>query len=291
MKPAVKKILKIFLLSVLGLIIVLAGAIGVLFYKVTYGFPFYDSEPPVLPAQMADFSILVFNKTNGYRHSDAIEASTKAFQKMARDYGWSVFVTENGAIFNQGQLERFDLVIWNSVTGRVLKEEQKEAFKNYIENGGGFLGIHGAGDNSHHWPWYENTLLGADFSHHTISPQFQKATMHLHCDSADFALCNGLKTDWQRSDEWYAFYNNPVDKGFKVLYTVDEKTYNPSGYIPFLAADKDFGMGDFHPIVWYKVLPNGGRTFYSALGHSGAYFEESQHLEMLRRAIIWAGER
>ena len=291
MKSAVKKILKIFLLSVLGLIIVLAGAIGVLFYKVTYGFPFYDSEPPVLPAQMTDFSILVFNKTNGYRHSDAIEASTKAFQQMAGDYGWSVFVTENGAVFNQEQLERFDLVIWNSVTGRVLKEEQKEAFISYMKNGGGFLGIHGAGDNSHHWPWYETTLIGADFSHHTMSPQFQEATMHLHCDSTESALCNGLKTPWKRTDEWYAFYNNPVDKGFKVLYTVDEKTYNPSGYIPFLAADKDFGMGDFHPIVWYKVLPNGGRTFYSAMGHSGTYFEESEHLEMLRRAIVWAGKK
>ena len=285
-----KKILKISLFSILGIIILLGSAMGIFIYKVTYGFPFYESKPQALPAQMADFSVLLFNKTNGFRHGEAIEASTAAFQKMAEDYGWSVFATENGAVFNKEQLEKFDLVIWNNVTGRVLKEEQKAAFKNYMENGGGFLGIHGAGDNSHHWPWYENTLLGADFSHHTMNPQFQEATMHLHCDSAHAALCDGLSVTWQRSDEWYAFYNNPVEKGFEVLYTVDENTFNPSGYIKFLAEDKDFGMGDFHPVVWYKKLPGGGRTFYSALGHSGAYFEESEHLEMLRRAILWAGK-
>ena len=284
-----KKFFKIFLLSMLGIIIILAGAMGVFIYKVTYGFPFYDSKPPVLQATVADFSILLFNKTNGFRHGEAIEASTRAFQQMGEKHGWSVFVTENGAVFNKQQLDKFDLVIWNNVTGRVLKEEQKTAFKEYMENGGGFLGIHGAGDNSHHWKWYEKNLLGADFSHHTMNPQFQEATMHLHCDTTVAALCHGLTKTWKRTEEWYSFFNNPADQGFKVLYTVDEKTFNPSGYIRFLAEDKDFGMGDFHPIVWYKELPGGGRTFYSALGHAGVYFEESEHLEMLRKAILWVG--
>ena len=286
-----RRFFRIFLFGVLTIIVLLAAALGVFIYKVTYGFPFYESKPPVLPDNMAGFSILLFNKTNGFRHGEAIEVSTEAFEKMASDNGWSIFTTENGAVFNDGQLEKFDVVIWNNVTGRVLKEEQQEAFKRYMNNGGGFLGIHGAGDNSHHWQWYEKTLLGADFSHHTMNPQFQEATMHLHCDSVHTSLCNGLTATWQRTDEWYAFYNNPQENGFEVLYTVDEDTFNPGGYIRFLAEDKDFGMGDFHPIVWYKELSAGGRTFYSALGHSGAYFEEPQHLQMLQKAIVWVGKR
>ncbi len=284
-----KKPIKVLLLSILGLLLTAGIILGIFIYKVTYGFPIYESDPPELPSEMTDFSILLFNKTNGFRHGGAIEASTQAFQEMAQQAGWTIFATENGAIFNTDQLQKFDMVIWNNVTGRVLKEEQKAAFKNYMENGGGFLGIHGAGDNSHHWEWYEKTLIGANFSHHTMNPQFQEATMHLQCDSTGTFPCKGLSAVWQRSDEWYAFFDHPAGNGFEILYTVDENTFNPSGYIKFLAEDKDFGMGDSHPVVWYKELPGGGRTFYSALGHSVAYYRENQHLDMLKKAILWVG--
>ena len=115
--------------------------------------------------------------------------------------------------------------------------------------------------------------------------------MHLECNTTSSFNCQGLPPTWNRSDEWYVFSNNPRTKGFSVLYTVDETMFNPSGNIPILVNDKDFGMGDDHPIVWYKCLPNGGRTFYSALGHDGAFFEEPLHLEMLKRAILWAGKQ
>ena len=70
---------------------------------------------------------------------------------------------KNGAVFNPEQLAKFDVVIWNNSTGRVLTDEQRAAFKAYIENGGGYVGIHGAGDHSHHWDWYEDELVGARF--------------------------------------------------------------------------------------------------------------------------------
>lgn len=286
-----KKFLKIFLLSLLGLILITVIGMGLFTYKALYGFPFYDSTPPELPTDMKAFSVLHFNKTNGYRHSSAIEVSTKKLEKMATDNGWTLFTTDNGAVHNTKQLEKFDLVLWNNVTGRNLTDEQRQALQTYMKNGGGFLGIHGSGDFSHHWEWYENTLIGANFTHHTMEPQIQTADMYLECDSTSSFLCQDLPEKWTREEEWYVFYNNPREKGFEVLYTVDEKTFNPSGNIGFMVKDKDFGMGDDHPIVWYKCLPNGGRTFYSALGHDGVFFEEERHLELLRRGILWAGKQ
>lgn len=286
MKKNGKRLLWIFLtillLAFLGM--------GTFIYKAAYGLPFYDHTPPELPKEMKPFAVLNFNKTNGFRHASAIEVSTKKLEEMAAKNQWTLFSTDNAAVFNQEQLAKFDVVIWNNATGRNLTDEQRTAFQQYMDNGGGFLGIHGAGDFSHQWKWYEHTLIGADFSHHPLSPQIQAADLFLECDSTSSFNCHTLPQKWTRSDEWYIFFNNPREKDFTVLYTVDESKMKTSGNIPLLATDKDFGMGEDHPIIWYKCLPNGGRTFYSALGHDGAFFEESQHLTLLKEAILWTGK-
>lgn len=286
-----KKGIKIFLFVLLGLFVLVAISMGLFAYKAVYGFPFYDATPPILPSERKDFSILHFTKTNGFRHGSAIKESTVQLEKMAASNGWSIFSTDNGAIFNTEQLPLFDLVIWNNVTGKNLDPDQRVAFKNYMENGGGFLGIHGTGDFSHQWKWYEETLIGASFSHHPMNPQIQSADMYLECDTSQEFNCQDLSSKWTRSDEWYVFLDNPRKKGFTILYTVDENTFNPSGNMKYLVSNKDFGMGKDHPIVWYKCLPNGGRTFYSALGHDGTFFKEPEHLELLKRGILWAGKK
>ena len=115
-----------------------------------------------------------------------------------------------------------------------------------------------------------------DFSHHSLDPQFQAADMHLECEPSTSFACRDLSAKWTRSEEWYVFFDNPRDKGFTPLYTVDEKTFNPSGNMGSLVKNKDFGMGDDHPIVWYKEFSGGGKSFYSALGHSGDAFKEEK---------------
>jgi len=284
---AIKRKLKIFLLSLLGLILILVVAAGLFIYKVTYGFNFYETTPPELPAKLEGNTVLLFSKTNGFRHGEAIETSLPAFEKMANDNGWALYTTDNGAVFNPEQLQKFDVVIWNNTSGKVLNKEQRENFKNYLENGGGFVGIHASGDSSHHWDWYEDNVIGAHFSHHTMNPQFQKAMMHL--EEGDSTITVSLSSAWEHDEEWYMFYDNPRDNGSSVLYTVDESKMNPSGNIKFLASDKDFGMGDDHPIVWYHPL-NKGRVVYSALGHAASAFEQPNHLKILKNAVGWAGK-
>ena len=243
-----RKFFKILGLSLLGLLLLGLIAFGVFFYKVKYGFPIFESEPPELSMGSSGLSVLVFNKTNGFRHTAAIESSTQAFHNMAEEAGWEIVATENGAVFNEEQLGLFDVVIWNNVTGPVLTEEQRKAFRQYMENGGGFMGIHGAGDFSHYWEWYENTLIGATFSHHTMNPGIQPARMHLECDSSVLHVCGGLESKITHSDEWYVFLDNPRKDGFTVLYTVDEQTFDPNGNFLFLARNKDFGMGEITPL-------------------------------------------
>ncbi len=285
-----KKPVKYFLYGFLGLLLIGVLFIGSFIYRVQYGLPFYESNPPTLPTEMKDFSVLLFSKTNGFPHTEAIEAALPAFKKMAQKNDWTLYPTNNGAVFNSAQLAKFDVVLWSNATGRNLTDEQRKAFRAYIEGGGGFVGIHGTGDASHHWDWYYENLIGAHFSHHPLNPQIQAGTINLECDSMSNYPCMGLPNNTKRSDEWYVFTDNPREKGFTVLYTLDESDLVMSGNIPLLVDDKDFGMGADHPIVWYKCLPNNGRTFYSAMGHTGASFSEPMNLDLLERGIKWAGK-
>jgi type 1 glutamine amidotransferase len=284
----IRKIVKITGITLLLLVVGFVGFGGFIFYKAKYGINFYESEAPELPADLGENAVLIFSKTNGFRHGAAIEASLPAYRKMADANDWELFFTDNGATFNPDYLSRFKAVVWNNVSGKVLTEEQRQAFRAYLENGGGFVGVHAAGDASHHWDWYEQEVIGANFSHHPLNPQIQPSRLYLEADAAYRELSVGLPQEWQRADEWYMFYDNPREKGFNVLYTLDEANIVTSGNLSFLIKDKDWGMGEDHPIAWYKEKGK-SRVFYSAMGHTGESFAEAEHLQMLENAIRWAG--
>ena len=175
-----KKAFKIILFSVLGLLVLLVAAGAVFFYKIQNGFPVsYETEKPTINFPANQPAILVFSKTTGFRHGESIEASKPVFKEIGQRNGWFVYETEVGGIFNPEQLKRFKAVVFNNSTGRVLNDEQQQALGQYVEEGGTLLGVHGSGDNSHHWPWYETNLLGTQFSHHPIEPHLQTTDVHI----------------------------------------------------------------------------------------------------------------
>lgn len=281
------KKIKIVLWSLFGIGILIFLSLGVFIYKARYGINFYDSNPPVVSSDISGKTVLVFSKTNGFRHGVAIEASLPAYEKIAQNNGWKIYATDNGAIFNNEQLALFDVVIWNNCSGIVLNKEQRESFKNFIGKGGGFIGIHASGDNSHQWDWYEKEILGAKFSHHPIKQQFQIGEMFLEAENK--ILSTNLPESWQLKEEWYMFYDSPRKNGFKVLYALDETNIDPNGNLPLLVSDKDWGMGEDHPVVWYHQLGD-ARIVYSSIGHSATSFEDKTHLKILENAIRWVGK-
>ena len=284
-----RKLLRIFAFVLLAIILFAFGGIALLLYDKGEGFDTFETEAVNLPEDLNGPAILVFSKTNGFRHGSAIKAALPIYRNIARENGWSIYETEDAGVFNRDQLSRFQLVIWNNVTGKVLTEEQRTIFRSYIEEGGGFMGIHGAGDGSHQWEWYENEVLRAHFSHHNIALELDTATLHLEIDSMHLDLCSGLISPFEHKDEWYVFYDNPRKNGSTVLYTADENTFSTSGNIKFFVKDKDFGMGEDHPIVWYHELA-GGRVFYSALGHHAGAFADPNYQKIIANAMQWAGD-
>lgn len=177
----------------------------------------------------------------------------------------------------------FDVVVWSNVTGQTLNKRQRKAFKNYIENGGGFVGIHGSGDSSQQWEWYQEQLIRAKFSHHPMQPQFQKGKLEKSCH-ATFPTCSTFPEVWEWEDEWYVFYESPRKKGSAILYSLDETDL----VMRADQKDKNWGMGEDHPIAWYHCQEK-GKVFYTAMGHKGVYYQDPIFQKLLLEAVEWAG--
>ncbi|HEX7855188.1 MAG TPA: ThuA domain-containing protein [Sphingobium sp.] len=240
----------------------------------------HETVPPALPADINRPAILVFSKTNGFRDDASIEAANVMLRSLAKKNGWGYFQTENGAAFSPAILSRFDAVVFNSVSGDVFNMAQRAALKSYIEKGGGFVGIHGAGgDLSYDWKWYVDTLIGAQFKGHPMWPQFQDGAIRV--EDRTHPATRDLPSVWRRTEEWYSFERSPRRSGYHILLTLDEDSFaNHSMF------GTDLKMGAHHPLAWWHCVGR-GRVFYSALGHQPESYTEPLHRRLLQGAIDW----
>lgn len=223
--------------------------------------------PLQLIAKKSHFvKVLVFYKTAGFYHT-SIPTGIKALQQLGFDNGFAVDTTTDSRCFTKRSLKRYSAIVFLSTTGNVLNEAQKKAFKNFIQSGHGFVGIHSAASTEKEWPWY-NQLVGAYLSDH---PEVQHATIHV-IDKSHPAT-SFLPTQWQRVDEWYNFRN--ISKDLKVLALIDENTYTGGK------------NGTGHPFAWYHDF-EGGKAFYTAGGHLDACFAEPLFLKHLLGGINYA---
>jgi type 1 glutamine amidotransferase len=213
-------------------------------------------------------NLLVFTKTNGYRHG-SIDAGVPALWKMSKDKNWTVTFTEDSTYFNDANLKDVNVVVFLNTTMDVLGSPGEKAFEKYINNGGGYVGIHAAADTEYEWPFYER-MLGAQFASH---PKTQEATMKVHKDDPHLAIAH-LDDTWTKVDEWYNF-KKAVPSYANVLLELDESSYEGKR------------MGIKHPIAWYHEF-EGGRVFYTGLGHTPETFSNETYLTHLEEGIKWA---
>ncbi len=214
-------------------------------------------------------TLLVFSKTKGWRHS-SIPHGKEAMKKIAANKNYVLSFSENAAVFNDDSLKKYNAVIFLSTTGNILDAEQQAAFERYIQAGGGYVGIHSAADTEYDWPWYGN-LVGGYFESHPNNPNVRKGTIDVTDKS--HPASSMLPDQWTRSDEWYSYKNFYV--GIKVLASLDENTFEGGT------------NGANHPITWYHEF-DGGRAFYTGLGHTDESYTEPMFIEHLTGGIEYA---
>jgi type 1 glutamine amidotransferase len=213
--------------------------------------------------------ILVHSKTTGFRH-DSIPEGVHALVLLGKERGWVVEATEDPASFHAPRLSRFDTVLFLNTNGEVLDDAGRKALVAFVRSGKAFVGVHGAAATEPDWPWY-GALVGATFKTH---PAVQPAVVTV--EDAEHPATRHLPASWRRSDEWYAFHENPRGE-VRVLLTLDESSYEPG----------EGAMGADHPLAWCHDF-EGGRAFYTALGHTDESYRDALFLEHLAGGIAWS---
>jgi cytochrome c len=222
------------------------------------------------PVQQGPFEVLAFTKTTGFRH-DSIPAGLELLSQLGMEHDFTVTNAEDGADFTDENLAKYAVVVFMNASGDLLDETQQGAFERYIQGGGGYVGVHCASCAEDDWAWYGD-LVGARFSGH---PAIQEVTIkvenHTHPSTAE------LPDVWVRDEEPYNFEMNPR-ANVTVLATFDESTYQGGT------------MGADHPIAWYHEF-QGGRSWYTGLGHISQGYMEDNFVKLIRGGVLWAARR
>lgn len=218
-----------------------------------------------------ELNILVFTKTNGFRHK-SIPKSIEKINDWSNTEHWNIEFSEDSTRINNNVLNQIDVLMFLNTSGNILGNSEKEALLNYINKGGGFVGVHLASGTETDWAWFHQ-MIGAEFKNH---PKVQPASMfvnHSFKHPSVAHLGNTLKI----TDEWYNF-KEPVLSHVNVVLALDENSYTGKK------------MGTNHPIAWYHYY-EGGRVFYTGLGHTDEIYDNEDYKKHLVAAINWAGKR
>ncbi len=223
--------------------------------------------------------ILVFTKTNGFRHN-SIDDGVALLNEIGTTYNIPVTNTEDGAMFNADTLQNYNVVVFCNTSGDgLLTVEQQAAMEAFIQAGNGFVGIHAATDTYRDgsWPWY-NDLVGGIVQ---TSPNHTAANYAgtMDVNEADNAITNHLGNTWEKIEEYYYW---ELNGGYLFDGNIDLLTVRSTGSESYDAP---------RPVTWYKNY-DGGRSFYTALGHNDAdYTNDADFRKLIENGVLWAANR
>ena len=231
--------------------------------------------------------ILHYTETSGFDHNTR-NASLSMFQGIALNEGFLVTDDLTGDEFTSlANLEQFDVVVFSNTSGNnILDATQRANFETYISNGGSYLGIHAASDTYRHstangsntgtWDFYAE-LVGASVqqspNHVNGTPQYSMNIIAAHPSTQN------LPNPWVKNEEYYYWENGFFGINNNAVLQVEE-TVGPNNMINSYDSER--------PMSWYRDLPEGGKMFYTALGHASSNFSSDQNfIQHINDALIW----
>lgn len=223
------------------------------------------------------FQVLIYSSPDKW-HDATIPTALTELRKMSQRHTFGLTWTQQPDNFNDEYLAKFDVIVFLHSRGFDLNKENMDSFKKFIRGGKGFVGIHASSANKDRQELWFQQLVGRVFINH---PEEQTAVLNVL--DRHFPATIHLAEKWLWTDEWYSFGEALTDSQ-KILLTVDEKTYDPDRT---WGDDRKTAMGEFHPVAWYQEF-DGGRSFYTSLGHLPASYEDPWFLAHIYGGIYWA---
>jgi type 1 glutamine amidotransferase len=234
--------------------------------------------------------ILFLSKSSGFEHgviktdADGSNHVAKVLQQLADAGGAELVATKDASMINAETLKGFNLVIF--YTTMDLTEEGSDGnppmsktgvaeLKEWISNGGGFMGYHCATDTFHGkggevTPYVE--LIGGEFLTH--GAQFRGTVKVV--DETHPAMA-ATPQDWKINDEWYIF-KNLNKKNMHVLAVLDPGTARRT--------QEKYDIPNY-PITWVSTLGN-GRIYYNGQGHREDVWADEDFQQTVVAAATWA---
>jgi type 1 glutamine amidotransferase len=209
-------------------------------------------------------------------HLEMCASADPFFARMAQENGFAVDFTADAETINEENLRQYQAFIMLHLAPFDMTYAQQEALQQFIEEGKGWVGIHGAGlagkqfigTGARYWQWFEDFLGGVTYSPH---PAYQQGEVIV--EDRQHPATRNLPDRFEFSDEWYEFNGNPRGR-VRVLATADESTYK-----------QNKPMGD-HPIIWTNEQYR--RAIYIGIGHDSTGFANAAYCTLLRDSILWA---
>ena len=210
------------------------------------------------------FSVLVITETKGWVH-DSIESGLKLIQNIGSKNNFNVYHSDNSSVITYKNLKSFKTIIFLNTTEEILTDVEQKVMESFIKSGKGFVGVHAAADTEYNWQWY-GKLVGAYYRNH---PEVMNGKIL----TINHKISNHLDSEWEIEDEWYNF--DYVNYDINILLNLDEESYI-GGEHP-----------DYHPITWYHEY-DGGRSFYTGLGHTKEVYGDERFIKLLEKGILYA---
>ncbi|MBM1106791.1 ThuA domain-containing protein [Aurantibacter crassamenti] len=235
----------------------------------------------------SQFKVLLITETAGWHHA-SIDHGIVAINELAATHNFEVVRQQDAQSITEESLQNYDAVIFLNTSADIFDNEEQLAFEKYIQSGNGYVGIHAASDTEYDWPWYTK-LVGRMFHIHPL-----QQTAKLKIIDHNFPGLEHFPDTLLFTDEWYEFSEDKVS-GLHNLILIDENSYDAKVTWKNRDLDKNgnrtidrVGEGmAVHPISWYHEF-DGGRSFYTALGHINNVYKNNWFREHLYGGIYYA---
>lgn len=220
--------------------------------------------------------VLIYSRNGeGYVHKN-IAASVEALEAICQEMEWEYTTTDTPLVFDKMEaLNEYDVLVFTNTNNDVFcTQQQRDNFKAYIQMGGGFVGIHSACGTERDWPWFW-AMLGGKFVRHAPFQRFDVLTI-----DPTHQCTKGVPERWTIEEECY--YLNHLNPDIDVIMVADMTTVEDEKRDEYPA--KIFG--DTFPLVWSHTY-DGGRQWYTALGHDPEIYADATFRTHLKGGMIW----
>jgi type 1 glutamine amidotransferase len=229
--------------------------------------------------------LLVYDANIGYGGANgghrSIPAANMAIELFAKATGAYEAVFSNDLEnFKYDRLRKFDAVFLNNTVGQIFVDpEIRAGLSRFVREGGGLAGYHGTSHASMDWPEFGEMLGAVEGSHREPT---EMATVKIDDPTSPLVASFGGKA-FVHQDEFYRFVEPPLSRDkVRVLMSIDiEKTDLNQGRgcgRPCVRPDSDYALSWIH--TYGK-----GRVFFTALGHTPAFFTEANLSDFFFRGI------